>query len=340
MSYMSHGGSRGGKEFSSGELSSQVRPDQLGSSVQPPVPFQPRQPSQRRQALTGERLPIPMLQGEVTGDPTPNSSSPMESKQDKLNYIQLDQLRKLAEQKQQIAEVAAFRSDDPIEKERQERRAQGFNNASQRLNKKFNEKYNEAHGSSSGQKEVDLETANKILDTVIGTHESQITPETPLDTVSGYSYEQIRQAAAICVTNLLRRHHAQPDSPGTVDLIKQTPDGRLKLTMFRRIGTGAGSNLPPEYELLQLNLQDKGKYIFEATIPLTDRESIAIGGFVGFHDWRTGTHASPVLDKNLDSFRKQWLGLRVLNANVRDWDTQPGVIKPEQLANPPVPPAK
>lgn len=158
--------------------------------------------------------------------------------------------------------------------------------------------------------------------------------------VSGYSYEQIRKAEEMVCSDLMRRHQVQPEPLGIENLIKQTPDGSLKLTRFRRIGTGAGSNLPPEYQLLQLNLRDnEGNYIFEATIPLIDRESIAIGGFVGYHDWRTGTHASPVLDKDLDSFRSQWLGLRVLNANIRSWDS-PGVIKPEQLENSPLPPAQ
>lgn len=185
--------------------------------------------------------------------------------------------------------------------------------------------------------EIDLETANAILDAVIGTHGSQITPETPLDKGSGYSYEQVRQAEEVVCSDLMRRHQVQPDPLGIETLIKQTPDGKLRLIMYKGVLPSDTLNRPSEYYAIQLNLSNNGQNIFDTFIPLSDNTLLA--GFTGFRDWRTGTFASPVFDNSLSTFRSIWLGLQVLNANVRAWDT-PGVIKPEQLANPPVPPAK
>lgn len=177
-----------------------------------------------------------------------------------------------------------------------------------------------------------LDEARQILQAVVSTHESAITPATPLEIVAGFSTEQIREAATTVGLAVVSMHRG--NSVFGIDTArKTTPYGNVSLSMHKRYDeTGQPTE---QYKRVYLALVQGGNYQIESEFPLLEPENDFDRIYVSYKDFRNNRLLSLYeIQKrgsfSLADFQHLFRGVRWLFANMLDWDRR-DLIMPEQL---------
>lgn len=179
---------------------------------------------------------------------------------------------------------------------------------------------------------IPLSQASQILQAVISTHESSITPATPLEIVTGFTTRQIREAATVVGLDVVLKHRG--DSVFDISTARKTTQyGNASLSIHKRYDeTGQPTE---QYKRVYLALVQGGKYQIESEFPLLEPENDFDRIYVSYKDFRHNRLLSLYeIQKrgrfSLEDYQHLFRGVRWLFANMLDWD-RPDLIMPEQL---------
>ncbi len=187
---------------------------------------------------------------------------------------------------------------------------------------------------SSQQEQADLEIARTILQTIVNTHEKTINETTPLDRIAEYSTEQERQAERVVAQSLMDTHGVVKSSAFERTLRKNTPQGRLTLSLSDdNVHMYLWNEQSHEVELANTYALQQPKSGTEWYYGFDDHRH---------HDpwtWEKFSETAYRLKRkqSLLSIRYDRRGLRWMNANMLGWNN-PDTIMPEQLDSLPLPP--
>ncbi len=188
-----------------------------------------------------------------------------------------------------------------------------------------------------GEEQGDLETARNVLQAIVNTHEKTINETTPLARIAGYSTEQERQAVRTVAQLLTGMHGTVKPDAFERTLSKNTPQGRLTLSLsgdtahlFLWNGKSHEVVLDNTYALQQPKPGTEWYYGFD------DHQHRDPWTWEKFSETAYRLHRK----QSLLSIRYDRRGLRWMSANMLDWNN-PDTIMPEQLDTlPPAPNAR
>lgn len=189
--------------------------------------------------------------------------------------------------------------------------------------------------------EMDMDTAQKILQLIVDTHENTITSVT--DTIGGYSAEETRQAYRVVGKSIVDTYPSMPmprfsegDDPARPSL-DETSD---RVRTVKRTSQGDLALLFDKDEILLLYHDKDGmpQYQHQVTFgepkPMDESYNSLRIGF----DQRSGTFPNSTPDNpTLGGFRHMLRGARWVGINMLNW-SEDGIIMPEQLDGKSLPP--
>ena len=183
---------------------------------------------------------------------------------------------------------------------------------------------------------LSLDMARQILQTVVSTHENSIT--TPLDQVSGFNTQQIRDAASTVFLDLMESHNGHVKSNRTRVVEKlDVPDGHVVLQVSKKILPNG--QITDQDWRLYLGSDKDGKRQLEVFFPLVDAENktdLLLINFADFRKIKSTFLANRGKPMDIDQYRQLFKGVRWLFTNMLDWDRS-GLIMPEQIDHLPLP---
>lgn len=197
--------------------------------------------------------------------------------------------------------------------------------------------------------EMDLETARKILEQIVGTSELSIESLERIETFAGIDVNNIRQAVHVVALSLvdkemevrLRTNAKNNNSPfieGQVFKEKEAPPYRLTLQTLRENRHGNSGEVDALIMWADERLEDYETKRYEFQFPLKDEsENVASfsgspgnpGGFFGVN--LSIISSRTLSDDPLGDYRVLIKGLRWASANLLEWNTNPNIVLPEDL---------